>query len=98
MLVGITQRIGALESRMNKLERKTSNGNDTRIKKLAADVKTLAGHLAGITQGLNNTPDYNLREEFQCDHCGSKGTVATKHRCTNCEKEGWWGWWPKKKR
>jgi hypothetical protein len=98
MLSGITQRLGALEGRMQKLERQAVKGDDVKIKKLSGEVKSLATHLGVITQGLNNTPDYNLREEFQCTHCGSKGTVATKHRCTNCEKEGWWGWWPVKKR
>ena len=40
---------------------------------------------------------HELRENFQCEHCDSKGTVAFFTKCTSCGQERWFGWWPRKK-
>jgi len=44
---------------------------------------------------LDNTPLHNLRESFSCE-CRTSGMVAVHIKCTNCGKETWRGWWPKK--
>jgi len=40
---------------------------------------------------------HELREDFHCAHCKSKGTMAILTKCTSCGQERWFGWWPKKK-
>jgi hypothetical protein len=96
-LIGMSQRLGNMDNRLTKLEHETAKSESPKIKQLVNEVRTITGQIERIQIGLSNTPDYNLRAEFECENCGSKGTVATRQRCTQCEKEGWWGWWPKKK-
>ncbi len=44
---------------------------------------------------VENTPASGLKREFKCD-CGSSGEIAVAVKCTKCDKETWWGWWPEK--
>jgi len=57
---------------------------DSEIKKMKEEIKNT----------LINTPLRNLRERFVCSSCGEKGYVAVKIKCTKCDEESWWGWWP----
>ena len=41
------------------------------------------------------TPALGLKKHFKCD-CGASGLVALRIKCTACDKETWWGWFPKK--
>lgn len=51
-----------------------------------------------MNKGLVRTPVYNLRNRFQCSNCQTKGLVAVKIHCTNCQAEQWWGFHPEKKK
>lgn len=32
---------------------------------------------------------------FKCNNCGTRGTVAYSVRCTSCNNDTHWGWYPK---
>lgn len=63
---------------------------------LREDVRALAEKVDAITKGLSGTVGYRIRDTFECKACGSKGHVAARVTCTNCQKEAPWGWWPKR--
>jgi len=44
---------------------------------------------------VTGTPALGLKKHFKCD-CGASGFVALRIKCTTCDKETWWGWFPKK--
>lgn len=52
------------------------------------------GDIEDLAVCLREVPSRGLREQFTCE-CGAKGMVALSIKCTKCEKETWWGWWPK---
>ncbi len=97
----ISERLDTLENRLDRLG-KSGMGrqvqNDTayqsKIERLSTQLKTVTAELRAIQSGLQNTPDFNLRAEFVCDECGTQGAITTRHRCSKCGGEGWWGWWP----
>lgn len=60
-----------------------------------AQSQSLGSQMETIAQGLSNTLGYDIKKNFVCDSCGAEGAVALKIRCTQCEKQNWWGWWPK---
>ena len=47
-----------------------------------------------INRGLEGTMGYDIRRNFTCEKCGSQGYVAGLVKCSCCEEEDWWGWWP----
>ncbi|MBI4306906.1 MAG: hypothetical protein HY678_11360 [Chloroflexi bacterium] len=34
-----------------------------------------------------------LRRHFTCTHCGARGRLAVRVKCTNCDTNSWIGWW-----
>lgn len=59
------------------------------------DLQALNQRLDALTRHLAATLGYRLRESFRCRSCGAQGQVAARVKCTYCDKEIWWGWWPK---
>jgi len=57
-------------------------------------VKDTNDQLRDIRRGLRNTLSYDIRENFECQHCGSRGHVLGLIKCSECEEENWRGWWP----
>jgi len=57
-------------------------------------LKNQERQLRDITRGLDGTPDYDIRQAFECPHCGSRGHVSEYVTCTECGEGMWWGWWP----
>jgi len=55
---------------------------------------TLEEEIDGLTARFGNSPLADMRKRFSCK-CGAKGMVAVSFKCTKCEQENWWGWWPK---
>jgi hypothetical protein len=37
----------------------------------------------------------SVYEEFKCSKCGSQHLMEIKIKCTECDAERWWGYWPK---
>lgn len=97
-LTGLTERMAAMEVNTEKFEqyRKAFETAIMANRQLQlAQSQTVNTQLKTITQGLRNTLGYDIKKNFRCDSCGAEGAVALKIRCTQCEKENWWGWWPK---
>jgi hypothetical protein len=99
-LAGLTERLANVEGNSDKFEqyRKAFETALMANRQLQlAQSQTVNTQLKTITQGLRNTLGYDVKKNFRCDACGADGAVALKIRCTHCEKENWWGWWPKDK-
>ena len=64
---------------------------ESRLEKLEA----LVEKVEEIDTRLNGTPALGLKREFKCS-CGASGLVAIGIKCTQCGRETYWGWWPKK--
>lgn len=99
-LTGLTERVTNVEANTDKFEeyRKSFEMALMANRQLQmAQSQTVNTQLKTITQGLRNTLGYDIKKNFRCDSCGADGAVALKIRCNNCEKENWWGWWPKDK-
>jgi DNA repair exonuclease SbcCD ATPase subunit len=97
---GLTERMASVEANTEKFEqyRKAFETALMANRQLQlAQSQTVNTQLKTITQGLRNTLGYDIKKNFRCDSCGADGAVALKIRCTHCEKENWWGWWPKDK-
>ena len=99
-LSGLTERLANLETTAEKFEqyRKAFETALMANRQLQlAQSQAVNTQLKTITQGLRNTLGYDIKKNFKCDSCGADGAVALRIRCTHCEKENWWGWWPKEK-
>ena len=99
-LAGLNERLANAETTTDKFEqyRKAFETALMANRQLQlAQSQTVNTQLKTITQGLRNTLGYDVKKNFKCDSCGADGAVALKIRCTHCEKENWWGWWPKDK-
>jgi predicted nucleic acid-binding Zn-ribbon protein len=99
-MAGLTERMASVEANSEKFEqyRKAFETALMANRQLQlAQSQTVNTQLKTITQGLRGTLGYDIKKNFRCDSCGADGAVALKIRCTHCEKENWWGWWPKDK-
>ncbi len=54
----------------------------------AVTKRVLAGGQSGHSAGNSRA-----RQSFVCDHCKTRGRLASRVKCTRCGKENWWGWW-----
>ena len=106
VVADIAQRVAKLEtsfSRLSQKERETADVGilaqqlSQRLETLAKELQKVKSQLTGVLRGLDGTPGYNIRHDFTCRSCGSSGLAAIPMRCTNCGREGWWGWFPKEK-
>jgi chromosome segregation ATPase len=99
-LAGADERMANLEATAEKSE-EYRKGFETALmanrQLQLAQSQTVNTQLKTITQGLRNTLGYDIKKNFKCDSCGADGAVALRIRCTHCEAENWWGWWPKDK-
>lgn len=89
-----------LELRITTLENSngfTNSGSSAGLKSSLQQLRSISSQLENITQGLRSTPGYNIGKTFNCSSCGAMGVVAVRVKCTNCDKENWWGWWPNPK-
>ncbi len=43
---------------------------------------------------LKDIPIKDLYRNFKCPKCGSKHLMAVNVKCTKCDEESWWGYWP----
>jgi hypothetical protein len=66
-------------------------------KKGGTTIQDLDAKIIEVQKILDTIPISNLKVDYKCSRCGSKGLVAVGIQCTNCERESWWGWFPPKK-
>jgi hypothetical protein len=102
-LDALARRIAKLETSLQEIARSVSQGNKAKssvapqqINELTSTLRKVVKQTANMQKGLEGTPAYNLADEFTCSECGSHGHMAIPVSCTNCNTEGWWGWWPAK--
>jgi hypothetical protein len=93
-LSAIVKRVESLEDRIAGLEARIASENES--SEVNQKVQQLAEELKRISQNLQNTPGYGIRNSFKCEKCHEPGHVATMFRCTQCGHESWRGWWPQK--
>jgi len=64
------------------------------IQELQNQVEVLFTSVDEIESRLDGTPALGLKHRFTCS-CGAAGFVALHIQCTKCQRETWWGWFPK---
>jgi hypothetical protein len=98
-LAELSLRLAKLELRITKLENNDGfNGQSPgALKSTIQQVRSISSQVEVITEGLRSTPGYNIGKTYNCNSCRSMGTIAIKVRCTTCDHENWWGWWPQRK-
>ncbi len=96
----LSLRLAKMELRITNLEnnigfsgQSTSESQKSTIQQL----RSISSQVEIITEGLRSTPGYNIGKTYNCNSCRSMGTIAVKVRCTTCDHENWWGWWPQRK-
>ena len=101
-LDGLARRIAILEASLHEIAQSASHGSKGRssvapqqLIEMGSTLRQVVKQTARMQKGLEGTPAYNLADEFTCSECGSHGHLAIPVTCTACDKEGWWGWWPK---
>lgn len=93
-LTGAVQRLNLLEERIDQLEL-SGRQPPHEIQPLKEEIIGISSQLRDLS--LNTKNKWDLHEEFQCEKCKSKRTVAFLVKCTSCGSERWFGWWPPKK-
>jgi len=95
--------LGAAMERIAQLER-ALNETNTAVRQLQQEFQAMAGQIQlvssrmeGVLTNLNSTIGYRAQKTFVCNKCQMKGQVAAQIKCTYCNQENWWGWWPQKK-
>jgi hypothetical protein len=99
-LAELSLRLANLELKITKLENNDGfNGQSpaASLKSTMQQVRSISSQVEVITEGLRSTPGYNIGKTYNCNSCRSMGTIAIKVRCTTCDHENWWGWWPQRK-
>jgi hypothetical protein len=99
-LAELSLRLAKLELKITKLENNDGfNGQSpsASLKSTIQQVRSISSQVEVITEGLRSTPGYNIGKSYNCNSCRSMGTIAIKVRCTTCDHENWWGWWPQRK-
>ncbi len=64
------------------------------MQELANNLRQVAGQNNDIQRGLQGTIGYDIQNNFECEHCGSRSYVLGIVKCSSCGEEDWWGWWP----
>lgn len=101
-LDALARRIAKLETNLHEIAHSVSQGSKGKsgvapqqLIELSSTLRQVVKQTTRMQKGLEGTPGYNLADEFTCSECGSHGHLAIPVTCTACDKEGWWGWWPK---
>ena len=61
---------------------------------MADQLQEVYKQIEDISGKLRSTLGYDIGETFKCNACDSEGLVAIRVKCTECDRENWWGWWP----
>ena len=88
------QRLDLLEERTGQLAQLIQHAAHSE-QPSGEQIAEIQAELRELSQRKNN--HHELREDFECAHCKSKGTVAFLTKCTSCGQERWFGWWPRRK-
>jgi hypothetical protein len=89
------QRLDQLEERIGQVSlaiQNTSHGFQPAIDKISR----LELEIEDLEAQVSHR--HELRDDFVCEKCDSRRTMAILTKCTSCGQEKWFGWWPKKSR
>jgi hypothetical protein len=93
-LANTAQRLDLLEERTGQLAQLIQHAAHSE-QPSGEQIAEIQAELRELSRYQNN--HHELREDFECAHCKSKGTVAFLTKCTSCGQERWFGWWPRRK-
>ena len=99
-LTELSLRFAEIEKKINNLENISGLSGQlpaASLKQTIQQVRSISSQVEVITEGLRSTPGYNIGKTYNCNSCKSMGTIAIKVRCTTCDHENWYGWWPQRK-
>ena len=105
MVADLTQRLTKVETALGSLDQLKETVTEANafirqqpqnLQSIVNQLQELSEQVEDISAKLDNTLGYNIGEIFQCNSCDSQSLVAIRVKCTQCERENWWGWWPKK--
>ena len=66
---------------------------EARLTSIEEELTVIGDALTYLDDQLGGSPLSGLREKFECA-CGAKGLVAVRVYCTECNREGSYGWSP----
>jgi uncharacterized phage infection (PIP) family protein YhgE len=96
-----TQRLDDLEEKISQLSttvQKTSRNPPPSTEKIAVIESRMDDLIQQVYQQQDQLAHRReLRDDFVCEKCENKGTMAILTKCTSCGQERWFGWWPRKK-
>ena len=92
-LKSYSEALAALPANMELAEERLASV-ESEIQELQNQLKVLVMSVDEIEACLDGTPALGLKHRFACS-CGASGFVALHIQCTKCERETWWGWFPK---
>ena len=102
-MIALTEQTAKLEAHLHQVEQKQNTTAEfgaailqleEKLEAVTRHFREIDGRVTTVLRKLRDTPSYGVRSDFTCESCGSQGFVAIPLKCTNCGKEGWWGWWP----
>ena len=105
ILIDLAKRVAKVEAAMVKSQQleKTiaeakamANQPPQDFQTVVNQLQELSAQVDGILEKLQSTAGYDIGKTFRCNSCDSQGMVAIRVKCTECGRENWWGWWPKK--
>ena len=90
----------AAQERIDKLETALAE-SDARVREVEASVQEAAQQVQMLIAtvqdmmgNLGSTPAYGVQKSFTCATCSAQGTVAIPVKCTTCQTDTMFGWWP----
>ena len=98
----IAPRVKQLEESVEGVEqlRKAMIDIAAAIREMKQGMRDMGKRLQAVTQrvvagGQSGQSGLSMRarQSFVCDHCKTRGKLASRVKCTRCGKENWWGWW-----
>lgn len=98
----IVPRVKQLEESVEGVEqlRKAMIDIAAAIREMKQGMRDMGKRLQAVTQRVvaggqsgQSALSTRARQSFVCDHCKTRGKLASRVKCTRCGKENWWGWW-----
>ena len=87
------ERIAKLESALAESDARVRQV-EASVQEAAQQVQMLIATVQDMMGNLGATPAYGVQKSFTCGTCSAQGSVAIPVRCTNCNTDTMFGWWP----
>ena len=87
------ERIAKLESALAESDARVRQV-EASVQESAQQVQMLIATVQDMMGNLGSTPAYGVQKTFTCGMCNAQGTVAIPVKCTTCQTDTMFGWWP----